>query len=69
MDVIRRRATDDQLAGDFGVAAGAAGVEEVEVVALLLSEAGAFVSDFVTDFVSDFPSDLLSGAGELDFEA
>ena len=51
---------DDQLAVDFGVAAGAAGVEEV-VEAPLLSAAGAFVSDFVSDFVSGFESDFPSG--------
>ena len=44
---------------DFGVAAGAAGVEEV-VEALLLSTAGAFVSDPVSDFVSFFESDFAS---------
>jgi hypothetical protein len=63
---------------DFGVAAGAAGAEEV-VEELLLSEAGAFVSDFVSDFVFDFesgfPSGLLSAfeseslLDELPFEA
>jgi len=68
----------DQLFVDFGVAAGAAGVEVV-VVELPLSDAGAFVSDFVSDVVSDFvpnfPSGLLSAfeseslLAELLFEA
>jgi hypothetical protein len=44
---------------DFGVAAGAAGVEEV-VEVLVLSAAGAFVSDFVSDFVAFFESDFSS---------
>ena len=57
-----------ELVVDFGVAAGAAGVE-AGVGPLLLSAAGAFVSVFVSDFVSGFASSLFSAAEELDFEA
>jgi hypothetical protein len=50
----------DQLLVDFGVAAGAAGVEAV-VVELPLSAAEAFVSDFASAFDSDFVSDFAVG--------
>jgi hypothetical protein len=50
------------------LAAGAAGAEGV-VLALLLSEAGAFVSVLVSDLVSDFPFGLLSEVEELGLEA
>ena len=55
-----QNAPDHQLLVDFGVAAGAAGVDAV-VVELPLSTAEAFASDFVSDFVSDFGSDFPSG--------
>ena len=53
-------AAGDQLAVDFGVAAGAAGVEDIVEALLPLSAAGAFESDFVLDFVSGFESDFAS---------
>jgi len=49
-------AADYEPVVDFGAAAG---VDDV-AVALLLSAAGAFVSDFVSDFVRFFESDFAS---------